>query len=388
MTAEFKLIDFFYLFGAAQGVLLSVALLIHKKGNRIANRLLAALVFAFSLRVLSNVAYWSRALYDVPHFTGVTYSFGFLFGPLLFLYAVFLLGKAKKFNLKTSLHFLPFLIHASSFIQLYSLTAQQKIYFLDNYIYTNAIPISLFYKIVGGLQSWHLLFYAFLTFATIRKAARGMTGGKNALQAQRVTWLQRLTLALGSVWLASYGYNLAVSFGVPFLLELDYFMTGVIALLIYAIGYMPLRQPEIFSDAMNATLAPRYENSSLSEERAQRHLEKLIACMEAEKPFLDSSLKLQTLAKRIAVSPHHLSQVINEKLQQNFFDFVNKYRVREAQKALELENGRRRNLTQIAYEVGFNNKTTFNSAFQKHTGLTPSEFRKSRLENSGKTLSD
>ena len=98
--------------------------------------------------------------------------------------------------------------------------------------------------------------------------------------------------------------------------------------------------------------------------------------MEREKPYLDANLTLQELAGRVSISLNHLSQLLNERLNQTFFDFVNSYRVQEAKR--ELCNPAKAHLTilAIAYDVGFNSKSSFNSAFKKHTGITPSEFKR------------
>ncbi|MEM9260801.1 MAG: helix-turn-helix domain-containing protein, partial [Bacteroidota bacterium] len=86
-------------------------------------------------------------------------------------------------------------------------------------------------------------------------------------------------------------------------------------------------------------------------------------------------------AAAMEVSNHHLSQLLNEEKQQNFFDFINGYRVREAQERITA--GRERTLLEIAYAVGFNNKNSFNSAFKKYLGMTPSAYKKKLNQEKG-----
>ena len=97
--------------------------------------------------------------------------------------------------------------------------------------------------------------------------------------------------------------------------------------------------------------------------------------MESEKPHLDSDLTLPKLADHLQIPPHHLSQIINESLKQNFFDFVNGYRVEEAKQLLLDPEKSSFTVLAIAEEAGFNSKTVFNTAFKKGTGKTPSAFR-------------
>jgi AraC-like DNA-binding protein len=99
----------------------------------------------------------------------------------------------------------------------------------------------------------------------------------------------------------------------------------------------------------------------------------LLKLMKVDKAFLDPSLSLGKLARDLGVSQHHLSQVLNERLGQNFFEFVNVYRVEEAK--LKLLERKSISVLAIGEEVGFSSKSAFNSAFKKQTGLTPSQFR-------------
>jgi AraC-like DNA-binding protein len=92
--------------------------------------------------------------------------------------------------------------------------------------------------------------------------------------------------------------------------------------------------------------------------------------------FADSDLSLQKLAKKLAIPSHHLSQIINERLQKNFFEFVNSYRVAEAKKLLADPAKKHLNIAEIGFNVGFNSLSTFNAAFKNLTQMTPSLFRK------------
>ena len=104
--------------------------------------------------------------------------------------------------------------------------------------------------------------------------------------------------------------------------------------------------------------------------------------MDTEKPYRQSNITIQELAELISIPKHHLSQVINDRLGKNFYDFINQYRVAEAQ--LMLLNPKYRHLTNLAVaeEAGFNSKATFNAVFKKQTGQTPSEYvRNHTLQN-------
>lgn len=100
--------------------------------------------------------------------------------------------------------------------------------------------------------------------------------------------------------------------------------------------------------------------------------------MEQNRPFLDMELSLEKLAEPLAIRPGHLSQILNESLGVNFYEFVNEYRVREAQTRIADPKSADQTMLAIAFESGFNSKASFNRAFKRVTGQTPSEFARAR----------
>jgi transcriptional regulator GlxA family with amidase domain len=102
--------------------------------------------------------------------------------------------------------------------------------------------------------------------------------------------------------------------------------------------------------------------------------EKLITYMETGKPFLETNLNLQSLAKLVDMKPHFLSMLINQKSSRNFFDFVNTFRINEFKEQVLDPSNQHYTLLSIAYSCGFNSKTAFNRAFKNITGKTPSEY--------------
>jgi AraC-like DNA-binding protein len=104
----------------------------------------------------------------------------------------------------------------------------------------------------------------------------------------------------------------------------------------------------------------------------------LLSYMDVNKPYRRSDLTLPELASELTMASHHLSQVINQHCQQNFFDFINTYRVKEIQQKLLTPQYGHLKIEEIAFESGFNSKSAFNAAFKKMTHLTPSQYRKAR----------
>jgi AraC-like DNA-binding protein len=138
------------------------------------------------------------------------------------------------------------------------------------------------------------------------------------------------------------------------------------------IFYKGLSQPEIFSGIEEK---PKYVSSRLTDTEAETYLSALDAYMAKDKPYLNPTLTLKELALQINISPRYLSQIINEYTHQNFYDYISRYRIEEA-KRLFSDDSAGKTVLEILYEVGFNSKSSFNTAFKKFTGITPSQFKK------------
>jgi AraC-like DNA-binding protein len=168
---------------------------------------------------------------------------------------------------------------------------------------------------------------------------------------------------------------------------------------IYLVGYLGLLKWEVFSsqEVINSfqqvldnnlidskqedsnERQDKYIKSGLSPEKAKDYLHNLIKVMETENLYLDSKLTLNQLAYKLGMSAHNLSEVINTQRDQNFFDFINQYRIDKVKKDLTDPSKNNLKILSIAFEAGFNSKATFNTIFKKFTGLTPSDYRNKAL---------
>ena len=124
------------------------------------------------------------------------------------------------------------------------------------------------------------------------------------------------------------------------------------------------------------TKVPIYKNSSLTDKDFIKYKAQLLQHMTVEKPYLNNELSQSDLAKQLGISSHHLSEVLNTGFNQNFYNFVNSYRVLEAQKLMDNDTTQTHKILAFAFDSGFKSKTSFNRVFKTHTGLTPSEYRK------------
>jgi AraC-like DNA-binding protein len=119
----------------------------------------------------------------------------------------------------------------------------------------------------------------------------------------------------------------------------------------------------------------KYKNSIISKEESALYLEKLIKLMKDRKPYLDNDITLAKLAAMQEIPAHILSQVINENLNLNFFEFINSYRIEEVKSRLASPEMSNFTIASIAYDCGFNSISTFNTAFKKSQNQSPSKYR-------------
>jgi len=160
----------------------------------------------------------------------------------------------------------------------------------------------------------------------------------------------------------------------------DYAIAISIAVFIYLFSWFGFVRPRVFDgyslqEALRPATVEKYKSSALTASLESELVKRLQELMASEKLYKDEGLRLDVIAERLGVSRNSVSQVINS-TGMNFFEYVNHWRIEEAKKLLSATAKKDLNIIEVAYEVGFNNKVSFNKHFKKSTGLTPTEFRK------------
>ena len=377
MEPPVDLIPTILFLGTAQGVLLALVLLTSRRGNRIANRILAITLILFSIDIVLHTFPHSEYPYSHPHHAEIVLILFLLISPLIYLYVKALTESAFRFTPGVWLHFVPFAVCALLFIAFQSehdpttdLTRESA--------HMSPFGLTMAFAIV--LQA---MAYVAASLKTLHRHARIIRDSFSSIEKINLNWLRFLILAYAGNWLfILVGFSLGGHGGAS---RTGEYLTVLLAVLIYAIGYMALRQPEIFSGGQESETdeagKKKYEKSTLNPDRAEAYLKKLQQAIETDKPYLDNDLTLAGLADRLSISTHHLSQIINERLGQNFFEFVNLLRVEEAKRMLASGEHQHLNISAIGFEAGFNSVSAFNTAFKKYTSLTPSQYRISDLDS-------
>lgn len=133
---------------------------------------------------------------------------------------------------------------------------------------------------------------------------------------------------------------------------------------------------QILEDPDEENKKKKYEKSGLKKEQADKYLKKLEEFMHNEKPYCNGDLTITDISNKLKIPKHYITQIINEKLNKKFYTYVNEYRVNEVKKRIGNKKYKNHSLLRIAFDSGFNSKSTFNTVFKKITKMTPSEYRK------------
>ncbi len=152
------------------------------------------------------------------------------------------------------------------------------------------------------------------------------------------------------------------------------------------IGFFGIQQRVIFgpkvlilnnashTDVKKDEKKEKYATSGLSNEVGNEKYKYLISKMSEDCYYKENNLSLNGLAKKLDMSPNYLSQIINEKEGKNFYDFINSFRVEEFKRLIANPKNKHYTLLALAYDCGFNSKSSFNRSFKKHSGITPSQY--------------
>jgi len=367
--------------GIIQGLFVTLALFSSKRG-RPGTSFLAILVLILVWHHLQSISIYLGFYRTFPHFYGADLGSLFLIGPLFYFYVNSLTVSGQAWKRVNWLHFIPFLatiiVHPAIFqgsvdkvetiiawliATRYDNPELRKAFFLDDTIFI--------------AESIHMMIYLSLALITLKDYSRKIKQYSSNLHKVNLQWLKHITVAIILVVLVSFILQKTLYVILRYYYySLDYIYILPMTILIYLIGFYALRRPGIFLGEMSFEISTKYSGSSLSLENANNYQKMLLQYMEESRPYLNPELKLSELATSLDIHPNHLSQVINERFQQNFFDFINGYRVEEAKKRLSDPVSNRDTLLKIALDCGFNNKVSFNNYFKKLTDQTPSSFRK------------
>lgn len=396
--------------------LLLILLLASKKGKTYADKIL----LIWLLMIVCHLTLYSFSIQtitakNVHWLLGTSIPFPMLHGPMLYLYTAAMTNMRPRNRKLVALHFIPAVVAVLFFFPVLSRSADEKLAFIrsggEGYEIANLFRIVLlqvsgFVYVIWGL--WLL-----------RKH-------KNNIR-QEFSYEERINLN----WLRYFIYGLAAIWLIIVFTRSDYYIFGGTVVFIIFLGYFGIKQVGIFTPAnlyksdnndinrqdnenhiqesflqdhssapleniavkiddqaaslnsdgslsedeiKNSTQRKKYANSGVTEEIGNNIYKCLTQLMETDRLYTEPELSLSMLAEKINVHPNYLSQVINEKEGKTFFEYINTLRVEEFKRLAALPESRQFTIMSLAYDCGFNSKSSFNKNFKKVTGMSPSDY--------------
>jgi AraC-like DNA-binding protein len=344
-----------------------------RRVNIVSNKWLSLLLLMTALIFVSGSGYL--------FFTSLDNFVLFAISPVLYLTILNFVSPDRRFKRKEWRHFIPFLL----FLPIAVFTVFQEIY-PPSIAQKTGAKNTVSNDWVGFLLIFSLTFqvftYLILSYLKLRKHTKNIALFASSVEKIDLKWLQYLLFTIAVmlvIWFSD------ILFGINALAEysnVGYFIC------IYIVAYFSYQQVEIFPYSKNdienikeiIDESEQKESTTkqkrFTDEQLTTHKTQILQLMETEKIYLDDELSLPKLASLMSLSPNDLSYLINEGFNENFFQFINKYRVEEAKKLLLSDKYAHLNILGLAFESGFGSKSTFNATFKKMTGLSPSEFQK------------
>lgn len=363
-------------------------ILISKKDKTLADKLLTVWMLVLGTHLLLHFADSQELGHTYYFLLGLSTPFPLLSGPFLYLYTKTLTEGKPKLGYLDYLHFLPAVLVVLYMIPFFFQPGEEKLQYVlaleqQRSIFT---LIVLFGIMVSGIT------YITLSLLILRRHRKNLTTKFSYTDQINLNWLRNLIIGMIAIWsIVTIGHSVDHLFDVNIRYQVDHLIFISLSLFVLAIGYFGIRQTRIFSGQLpldapeQQRTSPKqqdanfvqYRKSGLKSEQADELQAKLEKVMKEEKPFLDHKLTLTALAENLETHPNYLSQVINERFQRNFYDFINTARIEEFKALVQQPNSKNLTVLALAIDCGFSSKSSFNKFFKKSTGVTPSNFIKS-----------
>ena len=352
------------------GILIAV-----KKPRMMANQILAAWLLIICTEMI--IVLVNETLIELYPIKILPYTYG----PLLLLYAKWMTTEHPAFDPRYLWHFTPFfvfLIASLVFIDQRVMSGTHGFLVIDRFVSFRIIYAVTFFMSITS--------YSVATFVEIHRHQKRLkqvvsySSGKITLK-----WLLGLSITFYTGYIVMFifgGVDILVGF-MPF----DPYEISFIGLTIltFLFGVFGFHQPSIFEEVgrvREETDAPhsdpdarKYQRSGLKKKDVKRYISLIEEHMVQSKPYLDRELSIYDLSLQLRIPRHFLSEVINEHMGKNFYNLVNDYRIDEVKKRLEDPEFENLTILAIAYDSGFNSKSSFNTIFKEKTGITPSEYQ-------------
>lgn len=375
-TLEFNFFNIFILSASIQGLIFSSVVLFSKKFNAKPNKYLSYYILLVSL---NNIYYW---FFDTNIVTVMKWKYYWYFPiqwdllmfPALFYFVSSYLGSKKMLKF----YMYPFYITLPIFV----------FYFFRRFVYEDTFHLltdfydnySTFSSYLSMLFSTIAVFHAFKLIEKYRKE-----NTNSGVLKVEVEWLRKLlflTIFVLVLWVVIFSYNSLVT-GIVNERITTYVLWISMSLLTYRMGYLGIYHLGIFNQrqTIRSNIGKRNKSPQTNNgQNTSNRFQEIDYLIKEERLYLSPNLSLSLLSAKFNLSEGYLSQLINNNTGNNFSTYLNNLRIQESKLLLTNNDYKNYTIIAIALESGFNSKSTFYNAFKKHTGISPSEFRKSNTD--------
>lgn len=372
---EITFLNAIELLAGFQAFLFSIYLIFNKEGKKLSNYFIAVFIILLAFNVLDFFAdlilnRWSENI------GALTQLLIYLAAPALYFHIKASLFSNFKLKAKDLWHSLPFFLLLGTVIFLIVIEYTQ-----ENVSEKTERIVGLVFYAILYLQTF---LYLYLSYRQLKKHKEIFFENYSNTNTKRYTYISNLIFFVAVLYSLSM-VNIFTRWVFHFesFAFISYVVITAVLILFCWLIIIGLNSPELFIDEAQAQPSVKkliklnVGNSTLKSEKENNKLvERVNRYINEEEPFLDASLTLHTLAQKTGILSRELSVLINHHLNKHFFDFVNEFRIKKAMELLTHPERKEYTVLEILYEVGFNSKSSFNTAFKKHTGLTPTEYRR------------
>ena len=363
-------LNLLYFYVGLLGFFIFMMLNLKRNMDRVSITLISLFVLFHSLFILHLSLYRINYQFHLPHTLFASTTFSFLYGPLLYFFFKRSISN-YKFKWYDALHLIPSVALLIYIFPFYTMSRIEKFNVLFN---QESLLLPGAYTIIV-VKILSLAIYGFLILRMYRINKKENPSIKKA----NIIW-QRNMIALHMIYVVAYivyAASIVQWINYPPLFNLQIM---VMVSVVFYVAYIAYEQPEILKGTVKL-VDPinffKYKKSGLTTAFSNELRDQLIQLLEVEKVYKNNDISLEWLSEKLGTTRHNTSQVINEHFEMNFFELINKYRIGEALEILKDDENNNMSIIQVAYEVGFNNKVTFNKSFKKFMSQTPSQFIKS-----------
>ncbi|MEW7290283.1 helix-turn-helix domain-containing protein [Aquimarina sp. 2304DJ70-9] len=299
---------------------------------------------------------------------------------------LYISAQTKKIEWSDGIHFLPFIIIMITVLSQYTLLGAQEKAEVINQIQINGLTIWI--RIIRfSIQFLIIPFYIYLTWRKIKRHEKLQLTQLSYSEGISINWLRRLLYSIFITWIC-----LIVSYFIIIRSEFSHDQIHIYPMLLFSLAIVYMGIYGIRNDVAITEISGVPENRNtkqankkpdinriLEEKEISECKRRLLDCMSSEKPYLNPKLSLRSLADISEIPYYYLSKIFKVGLNTTFYDFVNQYRVEEFIEKAKHPGNSKFTLLTLAFEAGFNSKSSFYSIFKKHMGISPSDYVKTHL---------